>query len=160
MMKTLKILAVAVLITTTLAVIVFAASTPRTASVTEFRGAVEVRLGAQGKWLPAKTGMILTQGSAIRTKANSMAILELDGKAKTAKVEMKENSQLSFAELVEDKTQNTQKTLLDLSVGKVMIQVNKLRAANSKFEVKTPTSIVGVRGTTFAVAVEAVETLP
>jgi hypothetical protein len=117
---------------------------------------VEVKIGA-GRWAAAKTGMTLTQGDSIRTKAKSLAILDLDGQAKSAKVEVKENSLLNLAELAENKAEGAQKTLLDLSLGKILIKVQKLRQDKSKFEVKTPTSIVGVRGTTFSVAVEAIE---
>jgi len=134
----------------------FAAETRRVATIAEITGTAEVKIGS-GKWAPAKAGMSLTQGDAIRTKINSIAILDLDGKARSAKVEMKENSLLTLAELAENKAENTQKTLLDLSLGKILIQVQKLRQDNSKFEVKTPTSVVGVRGTTFSVAVEAIE---
>lgn len=134
----------------------FAAETRRVATIAEITGTAEVKIGS-GKWAPAKVGMSLTQGDTIRTKAKSMAILDLDGKARSAKVEIKENSLLTLAELAENKAKDTQKTLLDLSLGKILIMVQKLRQDNSKFEVRTPTSVVGVRGTTFSVAVEAIE---
>ena len=68
-------------------------------------------------------------------------------------VEMSPNSELTFAELVKDDATGTQKTLLDLAIGQILIKAAKLNTAESKFEVKTPTSVVGVRGTKFAVRV-------
>jgi hypothetical protein len=101
--------------------------------------------------------MVLSQGDIIRTKAGSLAVVELDGKGRTATVELKENGQLSLAKLLGDKEKGTRTTLLDLAVGEILIKAQKLHSEKSRFEVKTPTSIVAVRGTTFSVAVEAVE---
>ena len=128
----------------------------RIATIKEITGTVEVK-PAKAKWMPAKVGMVISQGDTIRTKANSSAILNLDGKAETATVQVKANSQLTLAELVVDPKKNTQKTLLDLPLGAILIKAKKLNSELSSFEVKTPTSIVGVRGTTFAVSVEAIE---
>ncbi len=134
----------------------FAAETKRVAVIDEVNGTVEVKLASKS-WMPAKVGMVLNQGDSIRTMGNSSAVLDLDGKAETAIIEVKKNSQLSLAELVENKEKNTERTLLDLGLGEVLIKAKKLHTAKSSFEVKTPTSVVGVRGTTFAVSVEAIE---
>ena len=58
---------------------------------------------------------------------------------------------------LKDDQAGTQNTLFDLSLGEILIKAKKLHSEKSKFEVKTPTSIVGVRGTTFSVTVEAVK---
>jgi hypothetical protein len=133
-----------------------AEETKRAATISEARGKVEVRV-AQKPWAPAQVGMALNQGDIIRTMAGSFAVLNVDGKGATATVEVKENSQMRLAELIEDKTKATQNTLLDLALGEVLIKAKKLDSEKSKFQVKTPTSIVGVRGTTFSVAVKAIE---
>ncbi len=132
----------------------FAEQTKRTASVAETKGVVEVKIG-KGKWTPAKVGMELNQGDIIRTKKDSWALVNLDGMAETATVELKQNGQLKMAELLENKDEQAQTTLLDLALGEILIEAKKLHSEKSKFEVKTPTSIVGVRGTTFSVSVEA-----
>lgn len=134
----------------------FAENTSRTATIIKLKGVAEIKT-SKGPWIPAKIGIVLNQGDIVRTKANSFAVLNLDGDAQTATVEVKENSQLRLAEIIEDKTAGTQNTLLDLAVGEILIKAKKLHSERSKFEVKTPTSIVGVRGTTFSVAVEAIE---
>ncbi|MEW6101902.1 MAG: FecR family protein [Candidatus Omnitrophota bacterium] len=130
--------------------------TTRVASVIEITGTVEVQ-PVNGAWRAAETGMTLYEGDLIRTQAESRAILNLDGEAQTATLELKANSQLKLSQLKKDEAEQTQNTLLDLSLGEVLIHAQKLHSEKSKFEVKTPTSIVGVRGTTFSVAVEAVE---
>ena len=126
------------------------------ATVTEINGKVEVK-SLKGKWVVATLGMVLKEGDIIRSKKNSTALLNVNGKGQTATVQLKENSQLELAQLIVDKNKGTQKTLLDLALGEILIKAQKLHSADSAFEVKTPTSIVGVRGTTFEVSVEAVE---
>jgi len=128
----------------------------RTARVQEVSGIVEVKIGS-GNWKAAMAGTVLQQGDFIRTKAKSSAVLKLEGQVETAEVEVQPNSQLLIRELKEDKTKGTQNTLLDLAMGKVLVTAQKLHAGESKFEVKTPTSIVGIRGTIFEVGVEEAE---
>ena len=133
-----------------------AQETSRVATVIELKGAVEIKTPKEA-WKPVGVGMVLREKDIIRTKANSLAVLNLDGLGETATVEVKENSQLKLAELIQNKKAATQTTLLDLALGEILIKAKKLHSEKSKFEVKTPTSIVGVRGTTFSVAVEAIE---
>jgi len=153
-MKTLKIFCILALILG-LCSPLFAASAKRTAVIMEVSGKAEIRTPEQ-PWTPAKTGMILTEKDALRTLGDSFVVLKVNGYQESATVEIKPNSQLLLAELVEDRAKGTQNTLLDLALGEILIKAQKLHAKDSKFEVKTPTSVVGVRGTTFSVTVEAV----
>ena len=134
----------------------FAADSKRVAVISKLQGSAEVKT-VSGVWSPAKEGMVLNQNDTIRTKKGSSAILNLDGNAQTATVEVKQNTELMLAEMVSNETMKKQKTLLDLSLGNILIKAKKLHSEKSSFEVKTPTSVVAVRGTTFAVSVEAVE---
>jgi hypothetical protein len=135
---------------------VLAEKANRIATIAQLKGKVDVKISGKA-WVPAEKGMVLTQGDLIRTKSDGWALLNLDGNAQTAMVEVKKESQLGLAELLEDKNAGTQKTLLDLALGEVLIKAKKLHSEKSSFEVKTPTSVVGVRGTTFSVTVEAAE---
>ena len=68
------------------------------------------------------------------------------------KVAMLEGNLRSNTRLLEETRSDAEKARAD---GKEKREeVDKLRKEHSKFEIKTPTSIVGVRGTTFAVEVE------
>jgi hypothetical protein len=153
-MKILKVLFV-LLAVTTLATIGYCEQTVRTGRLLDMEGSVDVRM-ADGKTVPADIGMELTQGDIIKTGSDSFALVKLDG-LETATVEINANSQMLISELIMDKEAGTQKTLLDLAIGKVLIKADKLHSDSSRFEVKTPTSVVGVRGTTFAVEVEGLE---
>ena len=132
-----------------------AESIKRTAVILETKGTVETK-SANGIWVPAQTGAILNPEDAIRTAGKSMAILNLDGNGQTATVEVKEKTELELTKMLAEKG-GAEKTLLDLSLGNILIKAKKLHSEKSSFEVKTPTSVVAVRGTTFSVSVEAVE---
>ena len=156
MMKTAKVLMILGLVLT-VCTLAMAADAKRTASISDLKGKVEVRLMKDKGWTEAKIGTELSQGDMIRTIGDSWALLNVDGQGETATVEVKANSQLKMAQLLENKQVSSQTTLLDLAMGEVLIKAKKLHSEKSKFEVKTPTSIVAVRGTTFSVAVKAVE---
>jgi hypothetical protein len=127
----------------------------RQATITDITGEASVKLIAEKAWVPAAIGMTLTEGDTIKTKKGASLVLRLEG-ADTATVEVSEESELLLREFTEDKALNMQKTLLDLALGEVLIRAEKL-SPDSKFEVKTPSSVAGVRGTKFSVKVEAVE---
>jgi len=125
----------------------------RAASIVDLKGKAHVKLANEKNWQPVKVGTVLHEGDTIKTAKGSWALLNLDG-GKTATIEVKESTQLLLSELKKDGSNDVKNTLLDLEVGKILIKVQKLRKEGSKFEVKTPTSIVGVRGTVFAIEVE------
>ena len=155
-MKILKMTCVVAIILG-MATFVFAAEGKRTAEIISLNGSAEVKLVGQTSWSPAQVGTILNEGDTLKTAAKSEAVLNVDGKGQTATVDVSENSQLLLSAMMMDQKTGTSKTLLDLAMGEILIKAQKVKGEESKFEVKTPTSIVGVRGTVFRVKVEAVE---
>ncbi len=153
-MKTLRFICI-IAVVLSIAVVGYAMES-RSAEITSLNGTAEVRQAGQDGWVPAKVGMVLSEGDTIKTAPSSWALLNVDA-GKIATVEVKASSQMLISELMADPTVDTSKTLLDLAMGEVLIKAQKVHGENSKFEVKTPTSIVGVRGTTFSVKVEALE---
>jgi len=153
-MKILKLVCISALIIT-LAVIGYAAE-KRTAQIVSLDGTAQVKAAGQAEWVPAQVGMVMNEGDTLKMAEKSWALVNVDGKGQAATVEVKEGSQLLLAEMIVDQESGTSKTLLDLAIGEVLIKAQKVHGEESKFEVKTPTSIVGVRGTTFNVKVEAV----
>ena len=124
----------------------------RSGKVVNAQGNVEVKIG-KANWAPAKIGAILQESDLIRTGVNSTADVEIEN---AGFIEIKPNSELEFTELTTDTENNSRRTILDLSLGEILIKAKKLNDKKSKFEVKTPTSVVGVRGTAFSVKVDAV----
>jgi len=153
-MKTIGIVCIVALVLS-LAVTGYAVE-KRSAQIASLNGTAEVRQTGQAVWSPAKTGTVLNEGDTIRTAPQSWVLLNID-RGRIATVEVKEGSEMMISELVADPTTDTSRTLLDLAMGEVLVKAQKVHGENSKFEVKTPTSIVGVRGTTFNVKVEAVK---
>ena len=128
----------------------------RTATIAGFNGEVMVKNPGPGSWAPAKVGDILSEGSFIKTGIGAKAVINIDN-GQTAVVDVSEKSLVSFTTLIKDGITGMKKTLLDLSIGQVLIKAEKLDTPDSKFEVKTPTSVVGVRGTKFSVKVDALK---
>lgn len=155
-MKKLALIILVMALVASVAAVSYAEITKREAVIKGLEGKANVKT-ADGTWMPAEVGMKLTEGSIIKTDAGAMAVLYLEGVSETADVEVKEKSELRIEELYEDKATSEQTTLLDLALGEILITSQKLRSEKSQFEVKTPTSIVGVRGTTFSVVVEREE---
>lgn len=155
-MKILRIICIVTLVLG-LATCAFAVEGKRTAQIMSLDGKAEVKLAGQTNWTAAKSGDILNEGDTLKTGANSKAVLSIGAKADVGTVEISEKSQLLLSSMMFDQKANTSKTLLDLAMGEVLIKAQKVQGEQSKFEVKTPTSIVGVRGTVFRVKVEAVE---
>ena len=153
-MRTLQIAIILVLVTC-FAFAGYCAEVKRTGEVIDVEGNVSLENVSGGRTL-AEIGAILNEGDLIETDDSSWVMVRLNGE-EAATVEIDENAQVVLSELVADTEKGTQKTMLDVAIGKILIKAQKLRTDKCKFEVKTPTSIVGVRGTTFSVEVEAVE---
>ncbi|RJP71460.1 MAG: hypothetical protein C4532_07455 [Candidatus Abyssobacteria bacterium SURF_17] len=124
-----------------------------TGKVVEVTGAVEVLPKGQEQWTPAQKDMVLSEGDSVRTGPDSKAIAVFADQAIVA-VEPKSNVGL-------DKLQQSPKKDLSAKVnldgGQLWIDVGKLKTKNSKFQVTTPTSVTGVRGTVFTVEAASAE---
>jgi len=155
-MKILKVISIIALIAL-VACPAYTQEVKRTAKIMDITGGASVKMAGEAEWMTAENDMDLNQGDAIKTGPGSWVLLNIDGSAETATVEVDENSTLLIAELMKDEEDRTKKTLLDLAIGKIMITVEKVQEPKSKFEVKTPTSTVGVRGTKFAVQVSTLD---
>jgi len=127
----------------------------REAKILDMQGKVTVRT-VDGQKVPGEIGMVLHEGDIIKTGAGAFALVKLEG-SETATIEVNENAQMLLSDLKMNEEDGTQNTLLDLAIGKILIKAEKVHSDKSKFEVKTPTSVVGVRGTTFTVEVEGIE---
>lgn len=122
------------------------------AKVIQMNGDAQVLRAGSSDWTAFSQDMILSEGDRVKTGADTELILELSGGAKTAEVTIRANTEMSFDTFRHEAEQEIEQTLLDVTVGGILIQAEKLRG-KSKFEVKTPTSIAGIRGTIFEVQV-------
>jgi len=132
------------------------AESGRFATVQKIQGEVMARASEMDVWAPAEEGMILFEKGELKTGLSSMAEVSLDKKDETGKFTLKENSLLRFTTMLQEAENKSKNTLLDLVLGKVLVRAAKLKG-DSKFEVRTPTSTTGVRGTLFEVSVDTIE---
>ena len=135
---------------------VSAAEGVREVEIVDLEGTASIKKDGEVRWLPASKGDILRAGDTVRTDPMSNLKLNFDASGETAVVNVSENAELTLDKLTLDRATNTKETILGLAIGSVLIRASKLED-ESKFEVSTPTSIVGVRGTTFEVRVSAAE---
>ncbi len=95
--------------------------------------------------LLAKPGVAIENGDLLRVESASFAVvMYLDDKSI---VKMKENSQFQFVD-----TENTR--TIEVEIGTVINEIKKENRTKT-FRVETPTSVASVKGTIFAVLVDA-----
>ena len=108
-----------------------------------------------GQWLPLKVGQVLKPGSTIRTANDSQVDLFMDQNGPV--VRLVENTTLGIDKLNFESTgiDTVIETQLDLKSGRVIGIVRKM-AHDSKYEIKTPNGVAGIRGTEYDVSATSV----
>lgn len=109
------------------------------ATLTDIKGDVFIKKGGGKREVKASNNMGVTQGDTIRTGKKAYAKVVFDSKNATS---LGENTTITVAKLAEKNGVST--TKVKQTSGKVWNKVSK-----SSYEVETPTSIMGVRGTMF-----------
>jgi hypothetical protein len=120
------------------------------AVVRSLKGAADYSEGG-GAWAPLKQGMTLKPGTLIKTGNDACVDLFLDRNGPL--VRLMENTTLGLDKLCFEPTgaDTVIETQLDLKAGKIVGIVKKL-AATSKYEVKTPNGVAGIRGTEYIIS--------
>ncbi|HVR34340.1 MAG TPA: FecR domain-containing protein [Methylomirabilota bacterium] len=125
------------------------------------QGTAEVRkiLGTQAKystsgnnvWIPLKVGNVLNAGSVVQTGPGTTVDLFLGRNGPT--VRLTEGTTLSIDKLTHTSVsgEDVIDTQLDLKEGRILGSVRRLAAA-SRYEVKTPTGVAGIRGTDYDIS--------
>jgi hypothetical protein len=143
----------------------------RTGQVVRLKGAVRYSAG-NNLWQPVKVGTKIKSGDIVQTAADSSVDIELGERDYYAPVRpvvatrimytplveqdivrVYEDSVLVFDKLTIMKTgaDEVTETQLDLRAGKIFGWVKKLSAA-SRYEIKLPNGVAGVRGTTYRIS--------
>jgi hypothetical protein len=95
-----------------------------------------------------KVGTVLPSGSTIKTGAGSVVDLFLGNSAGTIRVTENTTLGLDKLALTDTGAENVVEVQLNLPDGTILGNVNKLSAA-SKYEIKIPNGVAGIRGTRF-----------
>ncbi|MBI4179455.1 FecR domain-containing protein [bacterium] len=104
-------------------------------------GDVEVQKRGGKTWMRAYEGMRISPGDQISTGINGAAVLKIQD----SKTSISPLTQFVVGRSIQSTTQVY--TELFLSVGKVVSSVSKETGRENRFNVVTPTAVVGVRGT-------------
>ena len=123
------------------------------AVVRTIRGSAQYAEG--GNWLPLSVGQVLKPGSTIRTANESQVDLFMDQNGPV--VRLAENTTLGVDKLNFEATgvDTVIETQLDLKSGRILGIVKKM-AATSKYEIKTPNGVAGIRGTEYDITATSV----
>lgn len=127
------------------------AAPERKAILSKVKGTVEMKKN-QNAWQKAKVGSILHEMDELRTQKGGYAEMLLDDGGSTGNLEVKENTHLRLSTMNWLNQTDEKKTMIDVAAGKVKVYASQLKGA-SKFEVNTPTAVLGIRGTVFEVHV-------
>ena len=103
-------------------------------------------------WKPAVDGMVILPGDEVKTSTTASVGMLLE-EGRVGHIEIKEGSLFRIHKAEIDPKTGDKTTLLDLASGEVLVHAEKLQGG-SRFEVRTPTAIFGVRGTVFEVNVK------
>jgi hypothetical protein len=107
-----------------------------------------VERGRQGDWQKLELGGGVSAGDAVRTDDEGrVRLVFADGSV----VVVSPRSEIVIDENVYDPSQGTASSMFDLLKGKIRAVVSDYYETTGSFEVKTPNSISGVRGTDFIV---------
>jgi hypothetical protein len=132
------------------AVVTEAKDSVKVGKITAVSGKSEVKKSGGTKKFNAFKGMAITQGDTIITGSDGQVNLDLDA---NKEVTIGAGTTLTISQLVESAKALGGKTSLKLQNGQVLIKVKKKLDGDSRFEIETPTAIMGVMGTEFFVSV-------
>ncbi len=172
-------LAVCVLAIATVTSAAAQSSVPGAAKVVRIKGPARYTTG-NNVWLPLKTGAMLKPGTLIQTSSQPGSFVDLvlgDGEGPIARpamagevrsrsynpnadqniVRLFENTVLQVDKLTSMETGagTVSETQLDLQRGRIFGNVKKMSAA-SRYEVKLPNGVAGIRGTIYTLSAEGV----
>lgn len=165
-----------------LAMVTSVSAKERTGKVVRVKGAARYSIG-NNVWQPVKVGTAVKSGFLIQTAAGSLVDIILDvsdltdltpsrgaagnpvagkadayqPKAEQDVIRVQEDTVLAIDKLsiTDTGTDQVTETQLDLRSGKIFGMVKKL-TATSRYEIKLPNSVAGVRGTIYTISADGV----
>jgi LysM repeat protein len=108
--------------------------------------ATAIRLNNSNK--PLTVGTHVSEGAVIEVPAECHVSLLLED---SSIIRLPSSAQLKITTLRKNALETAPEVKLDLARGRVELDVNKNRGKSTPFEIRTPLSIMGVRGTEFRV---------
>ena len=125
------------------------AQVQREVPIISLKGKVEVLRAGKTDWQPAHKAQVLKKDDTIRTGVDGTAVLAIEGVGAASMINVASSTELKLSDLTLDENSGAENTLLEMAIGDVLVKTEPKQGSN--FQVKTPTSIVGARGTAFRV---------
>jgi hypothetical protein len=126
----------------------FTAGDDLQATLTDFEGDVSYQRAHDKEWFSVETGMPLESGDMIRTGADGSAEILIDD---GSLLSLEGNAKIELSGLYVDSTSKKIKTKIYLAIGRLFSNITSMMHKESRFDIQTPTAIVGIRGTDFVV---------
>ena len=126
----------------------FAKENKRTATVIDFDGEVSLTKKGEKKEFTIFKDMKLSEGDTIITGKDSFVEILLDD---DKEIKVGEDTKVDLRELKEEDEDEGEQTTFKVWRGKIWANIKKALKPKSNFEINTPTSVAGVRGTKFLV---------
>jgi hypothetical protein len=101
-------------------------------------------------WAPAKVGQFLGANAAVKTSPDTTVDLFLGDNGPVVRVTPDTSLGIDKLDLENTGLEKVIETQLDLRSGRILGSVKKMAAA-SKYEVKTPVGVAGIRGTEYSI---------
>ncbi|MGO8764894.1 MAG: FecR domain-containing protein, partial [Limisphaerales bacterium] len=118
------------------------------ATVRAIHGNVEEQVA--GTWMPLKINADLDPGTVIRTGPDSTADISVNGLSSALRVEPESTVTLQTMTRTDSSRDADSDTFMDLQDGAILGNVKKI-SANSRYEIKTPHGVAGIRGSDYHV---------
>jgi hypothetical protein len=127
------------------------ADEPVEARVAALSGTIAAK-GADGNTIPLRVGAKITEGMVVDTSANGFLTIALHD---SSRISIPSNSRVKLAKLRLTKYTKSPRTDVMLLRGRIESRVAPLEPVKGRFEVHTPQSVAGVRGTHFRVGLNS-----
>ncbi len=116
--------------------------------VSSFYGDVKDRHKGEVKWIPAKLGLDIYQYDTVKTeKKSKVRIVFEDGSL----LNLSEDTELEIKEHIYTPKEKRRVSLFALLRGKMRVFCQRFAGRGSRFQVETPTAVIGIRGTEFII---------
>ncbi len=125
------------------------------ASVRAVRGDVRYKANAAADWVPLKQGTSLNPGAIVETGSQSSVDLFLRDIGSVVRITQSTQMGIDKLGYSKDGDELVVDTELNLKAGTILGNVKKI-AATSRYDVKVPNGVCGIRGTEFKVSANGV----
>ncbi len=126
-------------------------STAQAATLIQVEGTVEIMPVGGDTWRPVLVGEWVKEGDRVRTHSLSAATLLFFDKSTT---DMEANTEVAVTQ-ISPQHSDDRVIVLYQALGQTYSRVQQSSDSASRFEIETPTAVTAVRGTAFALTVEA-----